>query len=85
MYKSSLDCFRKIIRNEGVLGLYAGLIPQTIGVAPEKALKLAMNDLVRKVMTDKTTGLIPVRGEVLAGCMAGGTQVLVTNPLEITK
>jgi len=28
MYKSSWDCFRKVVRHEGVAGLYRGLVPQ---------------------------------------------------------
>ena len=42
MYKNSWDCFRKVIRYEGVSGLYRGLVPQLCGVAPEKAIKLTV-------------------------------------------
>lgn len=42
MYKNSFDCFKKVIRHEGVLGLYRGLAPQLVGVAPEKAIKLTV-------------------------------------------
>ena len=42
MYKNSLDCARKVIRHEGIFGLYRGLAPQLIGVAPEKAIKLTV-------------------------------------------
>lgn len=84
MYKNSLDCFRKVVKNEGLGGLYRGLGPQLVGVAPEKAIKLTMNDLVRSLCTDKD-GHISVSAEVLAGCVAGGSQVIFTNPLEIVK
>lgn len=43
MYRSSADCFKKVIRHEGFAGLYRGLVPQLIGVAPEKAIKLTVN------------------------------------------
>lgn len=43
MYRNSWDCFRKVIRHEGVLGLYRGLTPQLMGVAPEKAIKLTVS------------------------------------------
>ncbi|KAJ3192123.1 mitochondrial aspartate-glutamate transporter agc1 [Irineochytrium annulatum] len=85
LYKNSLDCFQKVIRNEGVKGLYSGLLPQLVGVAPEKAIKLTMNDLVRGKMKDPETGKIPLYGEIMAGCVAGGSQVVFTNPLEIVK
>jgi solute carrier family 25 aspartate/glutamate transporter 12/13 len=84
MYRSSADCFKKVIRHEGVSGLYRGLVPQLIGVAPEKAIKLTVNDLVRDKLTNKN-GTIPLWGEVLAGACAGGSQVVFTNPLEIVK
>ena len=43
MYKNSFDCFRKVLRFEGVSGLYRGLPPQLVGVAPEKAIKLTVS------------------------------------------
>ncbi|KAJ1788516.1 mitochondrial aspartate-glutamate transporter agc1 [Coemansia sp. RSA 451] len=85
LYKNSIDCFRKVIRNEGILGLYRGLGPQLVGVAPEKAIKLTVNDFVRSRFTNKQTGEIAVAGEMLAGAMAGASQVVFTNPLEIVK
>ncbi|EME48544.1 hypothetical protein DOTSEDRAFT_67554 [Dothistroma septosporum NZE10] len=85
LYKNSIDCFQKIIRNEGFRGLYAGVLPQLVGVAPEKAIKLTVNDLVRGKMTDTKTGQIPFWAEMLAGGSAGGCQVVFTNPLEIVK
>ncbi|KAG0080145.1 mitochondrial aspartate-glutamate transporter agc1 [Podila epicladia] len=84
LYKNSVDCFKKVVKNEGVLGLYRGLGPQLVGVAPEKAIKLTMNDLVRRHLTDKN-GNITFVGELIAGGVAGGSQVVFTNPLEIVK
>jgi len=43
MYRNSFDCFRKVIKHEGFFGLYRGLIPQVVGVAPEKAIKLTVS------------------------------------------
>ncbi|KAH7054000.1 mitochondrial carrier domain-containing protein [Linnemannia elongata] len=84
LYKNSIDCFKKVIKNEGALGLYRGLGPQLVGVAPEKAIKLTMNDLVRRNLTDKN-GNITFTAELIAGGVAGGSQVVFTNPLEIVK
>ncbi|OQD72814.1 hypothetical protein PENDEC_c019G03636 [Penicillium decumbens] len=85
LYNNSIDCAKKVIRNEGFTGLYSGVIPQLIGVAPEKAIKLTVNDLVRGMFTDKDTGKIKYLHEVIAGGTAGGCQVVFTNPLEIVK
>ncbi|KAI5461193.1 mitochondrial carrier domain-containing protein [Mariannaea sp. PMI_226] len=84
LYKNSIDCFQKVFRNEGLRGLYSGVLPQLVGVAPEKAIKLTVNDLARGMLTDKQ-GNIPVWAEAVAGGSAGACQVVFTNPLEIVK
>lgn len=85
LYKNSIDCASKVIRNEGFRGLYSGVLPQLVGVAPEKAIKLTVNDLVRGKFTDAKNGSIPLKYEILAGGSAGACQVIFTNPLEIVK
>ncbi|WVW82453.1 hypothetical protein I302_104463 [Kwoniella bestiolae CBS 10118] len=86
LYRNAADCVRKVYANEGgVRAFYRGVLPQLVGVAPEKAIKLTVNDFVRKKATDPETGRIPLYMEIFAGGMAGGCQVAVTNPLEITK
>ncbi|KAJ1513719.1 mitochondrial aspartate-glutamate transporter agc1 [Coelomomyces lativittatus] len=84
VYANSFDCFRKVIKTEGLLGLYSGLGPQMVGVAPEKAIKLTVNDLVRTLCTS-TQGEISLLSELVAGGCAGASQVIFTNPLEIVK
>ncbi|KAG4302805.1 hypothetical protein PCK1_000965, partial [Pneumocystis canis] len=84
LYKNSFDCVRKVMKNEGILGFYTGLGPQLIGVVPEKAIKLTVNDLVRDLFKD-ANGNIKFHWELLAGASAGGCQVVFTNPLEIVK
>ncbi|MBN3287096.1 CMC1 protein, partial [Polyodon spathula] len=66
MYKSSFDCAKKVVRYEGFFGLYRGLLPQLVGVAPEKAIKLTVNDFVRDKFVKKD-GSIPLFAEVMAG------------------
>lgn len=85
LYKNSFDCFGKVFRNEGLRGLYSGVLPQLVGVAPEKAIKLTVNDIVRGKFTEAKSGNIPFWAEMLAGGSAGGCQVIFTNPLEIVK
>mmetsp|Transcript_23906 Transcript_23906/g.36851 ORF Transcript_23906/g.36851 Transcript_23906/m.36851 type:complete len:583 (-) Transcript_23906:61-1809(-) len=89
MYKNSFDCLKQLLRSEGFIGLYRGLAPQLVGVAPEKAIKLTVNDMLRDAFTvhDATTQQSSIHFplEVLSGAAAGACQVSVTNPLEITK
>uniref|UniRef100_A0A8C7ZYG9 Solute carrier family 25 member 12 n=1 Tax=Oryzias sinensis TaxID=183150 RepID=A0A8C7ZYG9_9TELE len=92
MYKNSFDCAKKVLRYEGFFGFYRGLVPQLIGVAPEKAIKLTVsssflyrvNDFVRDKFTQKDD-TIPLFAEIMAGGCAGASQVIFTNPLEIVK
>jgi len=84
MYKHSADCFMKVVRGEGFFGLYRGLGPQLIGVTPEKAMELSVNDLMRSLfLQNPHDSHLPL--EIVAGGIAGGSQVLFTNPVEIIK
>lgn len=75
LYKNSWDCAKKVVRNEGFKGLYSGVLPQLVGVAPEKAIKLTVNDLVRGHFSSKD-GKIWIPHEILAGGSAGACQVV---------
>ncbi|CDO92623.1 unnamed protein product [Kluyveromyces dobzhanskii CBS 2104] len=83
-FNSSIDCFVKIFQTKGIRGLYSGLGPQLIGVAPEKAIKLTVNDFMRQHFMNKSR-TIKWYQEILSGATAGACQVIFTNPLEIVK
>lgn len=86
LYRNAWDCVKKVYKNEGgVRAFYRGVLPQLVGVAPEKAIKITVNEMIRKKKTDPDTGMIPLGWEIFAGGAAGGCQVAVTNPLEIVK
>jgi hypothetical protein len=53
VYKGGIDCFRTIVRTEGVKGLYRGLPANLVGITPEKAIKLAVNDYAREHFADR--------------------------------
>jgi solute carrier family 25 aspartate/glutamate transporter 12/13 len=75
LYKNSWDCAKKVVKNEGFRGLYSGVLPQLVGVAPEKAIKLTVNDLVRGHFSG-SDGSIWIPHEILAGGTAGACQVV---------
>lgn len=82
LYRNAFDCVKKVYTNEGgVRAFYRGVLPQLVGVAPEKAIKLTVNELVRKKATDPETGRIPLLMEILAGGSAGGCQVVSVKNL----
>jgi solute carrier family 25 aspartate/glutamate transporter 12/13 len=55
-----------------------------IGIAPEKTIKLSINNAARLAITSHF-GYLPIAGEMVAGGFAGMMQVTVTNPLEVVK
>lgn len=83
VYKGMLDCLAKTIRSEGYFGCYRGAAVNLTLVTPEKAIKLAANDVFRQKLSKN--GQLPLWGEVLAGCGAGTCQVVVTTPMEMLK
>lgn len=85
MYKNSFDCAKKVLRYEGFFGFYRGLVPQLIGVAPEKAIKLTVNDFVRDKFTGKDN-TVPFFAEVMAGgCVSTTSQTLLYPALSVCE
>lgn len=66
---------KHIYKVNGFKGFYAGGTSQVLFVAPEKAIKFTVNDLV----------LSKTDSKIFAGMCAGLSQVIVTNPMEILK
>ncbi|XP_030881037.1 calcium-binding mitochondrial carrier protein Aralar2 [Leptonychotes weddellii] len=88
MYKNSFDCFKKVLRYEGFFGLYRGLLPQLLGVAPEKAIKLTVRPFWGLLVNPSSVfSYQDCLARLLRGGeqKAGGSQVIFTNPLEIVK
>ena len=84
-YKGPIDCATKIFATEGGIGgFYKGLGPNLVGVTPEKAIKLAANEVFRE-MFERPDGSIALHHEILSGAGAGFCQVVATNPMEIVK
>lgn len=72
MYRNSIDCVKKVVRYEGPAGLYRGLLPQLVGVCPEKAIKLTMNDLVRDKFLNfnGNNKILPWQEVIAGGCVS---------------
>lgn len=83
VYNSGLlHCARDIASKRGLKGLYTGIKPTLTFTFPEKAIKLAMNDFLRKKFADEKGNVNLARG-MAAGAGAGLCQVVVTNPMEL--
>ncbi|KAG6457532.1 mitochondrial glutamate carrier 1 [Manduca sexta] len=83
-YKSMLDCFKKTYAAEGYFGMYRGSAVNIILITPEKAIKLAANDMFRHYLT-LPDGSLPVLRQMVAGGLAGACQIVITTPMELLK
>lgn len=81
-----MDCLRKSLRADGLRGLYRALPAVIVGITPEKAIKLGVNDFMCDIFRQKLgTEQLPIPYLVAAGATAGTAQFVATNPMEIVK
>lgn len=81
-----MDCFRKIIKNEGFSRLYRGIGAPIMMEAPKRATKFAANDswgiFYRRLFgVEKATQPLAI----LTGATAGATESFVVVPFELVK
>ncbi|KAJ6006390.1 hypothetical protein N7451_004334 [Penicillium sp. IBT 35674x] len=85
-YNGMVDCFRKIIKQEGFKTLYRGISAPILMEAPKRATKFAANDSWGAFYRD----LFKVEKQtqslaVLTGATAGATESFVVVPFELVK
>ncbi|KAK0863956.1 hypothetical protein LTR87_015986 [Friedmanniomyces endolithicus] len=85
-YTGMLDCFRKIIANEGASRLYRGIGAPILMEAPKRATKFAANDEWGKVYRNLFNAPKMTQGlSILTGATAGATEAFVVVPFELVK
>ncbi|RYP11953.1 hypothetical protein DL765_007532 [Monosporascus sp. GIB2] len=85
-YNGMLDCFQKIVRNEGFSRLYRGISAPIMMEAPKRATKFAANDEWGKIYR-KAFGAEKMNQSlsILTGASAGATESFVVVPFELVK
>ncbi|KAF9410855.1 hypothetical protein HW555_010193 [Spodoptera exigua] len=83
-YKNMFDCFKQTYRAEGYFGMYRGSAVNILLVTPEKAVKLAANDVFRYYLANPD-GTVTILNQTFAGGLAGAYQALITTPMELLK
>ena len=88
--QSAISLYRSIIRNEGLLGLWAGNGANLLRVVPAKAVVFSTNDMYRKLFytlygLDAKTDALPGYLSFLAGGMAGVSASAATYPLDLAR
>ncbi|KAK0617040.1 mitochondrial carrier domain-containing protein [Immersiella caudata] len=85
-YSGMLDCFQKIVRNEGFSRLYRGITAPILMEAPKRATKFAANDKWGKFYRDAFGQVKMTQSlSVLTGASAGATEAFVVVPFELVK
>jgi hypothetical protein len=78
-----VELIRNVYSKSGIRGFYQGA-GTVLGAAPEKSLKLAVNEqLLDYLAPDRSQ--VTVRHQLVAGAGAGFAQVIVSCPLEVVK
>lgn len=85
-YKGIIDCFSRIIKEEGPLRLYRGIAAPIMVEAPKRATKFACQQEYTKIMLsllgkEKTTQSIAMT----TGIASGSTEALVVCSMELVK
>ena len=81
-----LDCFRKIVKNEGFSRLYRGITAPILMEAPKRATKFAANDSWGQFYrTAFQMEKVNQPLAILTGATAGATEAFVVVPFELVK
>lgn len=83
MYTSILDCFKKMMKSEGPLSVYKGIVPPLLVESPKRAAKFFSFELYKSILnTHNYTGPWSL---VLAGLGSGLTEGVIVTPFERVK
>ena len=85
-YTSIMDCFRKIVRQEGFGRLYRGILAPVLVEAPKRATKFAANEQYSRLylnLFQQTRMTQPL--SILTGVSAGVTEAFVVVSFELVK
>ncbi|ODV80078.1 mitochondrial carrier [Suhomyces tanzawaensis NRRL Y-17324] len=85
-YKGTINCLKKIVKEEGFSRLYKGISAPILMEAPKRATKFAANDEWGKVYRN-LFGVQTMSQSlaVLTGATAGATESFVVVPFELVK
>jgi len=85
-YRNVFHCFSSIVKTDGLRGLYRGVGVNLLLINPEKAIKLVVNDELRRhFMVKSGQKSLSIKHEVMAGAGAGACQIVITTPMELMK
>ena len=83
-YASVFDCFRQMIRAEGVASLYKGILPPLLAETPKRAVKFFTFEQY-KILFTFGKAQPDALAFTLAGLGCGLTEAFVINPFEVGR
>jgi hypothetical protein len=85
VYHNSLDAFKKIFQNEGILGLQKGLTPAILREGSKNLFRIGMYDPIMSLIHDSSKSRAPGWKRALAGSLCGAMGAVSCNPFELVK
>lgn len=83
-YKGVIGTLSTIVKEEGIPGLYRGVIPITVGYLPTWAIYFVVYEDCKKY-TSKHFAQYPFVSNMISALTAGASSTLVTNPIWVVK
>lgn len=80
-YKNSIDCLVKVVKNEGIKGLYKGFSASLLGLT-ESTLQFVIYEKLKKELKD--SGSSSYGGTFCAAAVAKLSAAIVTYPHEVS-
>lgn len=81
-YKSIADCFRRMVKAEGFLSIYKGIVPVLVVETPKMALRFMVYEQTKRVLSPHLS-LVP--NNLISGFLAGAIEGIAVNPFEVVK
>ncbi|TYZ69086.1 hypothetical protein PybrP1_010192 [[Pythium] brassicae (nom. inval.)] len=82
-YSGVMDCFKTIIRQEGLRALYLSFPTTFIMNLPYSMIMVSANETFKKILNP--SGEMNITAYVASGAMAGAMAGVLTNPLDVAK
>jgi solute carrier family 25 (adenine nucleotide translocator) protein 4/5/6/31 len=82
------ELFSKIVREEGVTGLFRGALINSVRYFPTQALNFAFKDTVKSTLCPYNPQREPIHffiGNLLSGAVAGALSLLLVYPLDMAR
>lgn len=82
-YSGVFDCFKTVIRHEGIRALYISFPTTLLMNLPYSMIMVSANETFKKILNP--TGELNVSAYMTSGAAAGALAGVLTNPLDVAK